>query len=85
MTNQPPAPLVVIDTMLGFRLTSGLIILNLAFVRTSFDGAQLVNFIQPTLDLAMPIPVLRNIMATLTAELDSAEAKAQLQPHPTQQ
>ena len=79
------APLVLIDGMVGFRVTSGLIVLNLTFTRSDFDGTIVRNLIQPTVDLAMPIPVLQTIMATLASELAKAEAKASLSPHPTQQ
>ena len=75
------APLVLIDGMMGFRITSGMIVLNLTFTRSDFDGEKVVNFLQPTVDLAMPIPVLRLIMTTLEEELARAEVNANLTPH----
>lgn len=79
------APLLLVDGMLGFRVSSGVIIINLCFTRSEFNGDHMMTTIQPTVDLAMPIPVLRNIMATLETELANAEAKASITPHPTQQ
>ena len=78
-------PIVLIDGMAGFRLTSGLAILNLVIVRADFQGDKTISVIQPVVDIAMPILVLRQILNTMTAELDAAEAKANLPTHPTQQ
>lgn len=79
------APIVLIDTMLGFRIVDGMVVLNLGFARTQWDGAQLTTFLQPTVDIAMPIPCLHRIIEALGIHLAEATARADLPPHPTQQ
>ncbi len=80
-------PFVFIDTMLGFRLTSGTVVISLALVRSDFGlgSSKPGNQIQPTIDLAMPIPVLETILATMMEELAKSKVRAQLTPHETTQ
>lgn len=78
-------PIVFIDTMLGFRITSGTAVVQLALIRsvydTTVDPPKVVNIIQPTIDLAVPLPMLRSIVRTLSEELDRAEQRAAIPAH----
>lgn len=84
------APLLFVDGLIGFRVSEGLVTLNLSCIRGEWrqEGAEppkMAQIIQPAVDLVVPIPALQRIIDAIQENLSMAQERANLEPHPTKQ